>query len=77
MDKSGAAVMDGIGYTKSSPSFAPIEIIDPHPPKATLSVRLRISLPVALGILSSPQPCWIWSNAIFPVPGASLLLRGH
>jgi hypothetical protein len=36
MDKSGAAVMDGIGYTKSSPSFAPIEIIDPHPPKAPL-----------------------------------------
>ena len=41
MDKSGAVMMDGIGNTRSSPSFAPIKIIEPHPPEMALPVELK------------------------------------
>jgi hypothetical protein len=32
MDKSGAAMMGGIGSTRSSPNLGPIKIVDPDPP---------------------------------------------
>jgi hypothetical protein len=66
MDKSGAAATDGIGYTRSSPSFAPIEITDPRPAG-------HLFFAIKRRRVAWQQP----AQHNLPAPGDSLLPRGN